>query len=56
MREAEKTNVVQIRDYARRRAALAEADQAESRGPRGELLSWPRMIAPYPGGIDDLPV
>ena len=59
MQEVEKSNVVQIRDYARRRAKPTRADGAAedlSASAQGELCLWPRIQAPYPGGIDDLPV
>jgi hypothetical protein len=58
MQEAEKSNVVQIRDFARRRGHAAYLDRP------GVTLSImqrsdaavPRVHVPYPGGIDDLPV
>ncbi|MGJ4888887.1 hypothetical protein ACQR0Z_17580 [Bradyrhizobium sp. HKCCYLS3077] len=57
MQEAEKTNVVQFRDYAPRLAGRSSADRANvSAGGRGEVVAWPRTQAAYPGGIDDLPV
>jgi hypothetical protein len=59
MQEVEKSNVVQIRDYARRRAKSTRADIATAglaASAQGELCLWPRVPAPYPGGIDDLPV
>jgi len=59
MREVDKSNVVQIRDYAHRRgkSTPSEGTAADlSVSPVGELCAWPRTIAPYPGGIDDLPV
>jgi len=59
MQEVEKSNVVQFRDYARRRVKSTRADDAVaglSASAQGELCLWPRIQAPYPGGIDDLPV
>lgn len=56
MPEAEKSNIVHMRDYTRRRPAGASPSQSECAARRGKLLDWPRSIAPYPGGIDDIPV
>jgi hypothetical protein len=59
MQDAEKSNVVQIRDYASRRGKGACADRpmaGTSASPRGELCAWPTTSAPYPGGIDDIPI
>ncbi len=57
MQEAEKTNVVQFRDYAPRRAGRSGSERAGvSAGERGAVLTWPRAPASYPGGIDDLPI
>jgi len=59
MQEAEKSNVVQIRDYASRRAGRADSGPSaglDSRGQRGAVLAWPQARAVYPGGIDDLPI
>jgi hypothetical protein len=59
MQEAEKSNVVQFRDYARRQVKSTPANDAAaglSASGQGELCLWPRMPARYPGGIDDLPV
>jgi hypothetical protein len=58
MQEAEKSNVVQIRDFAHRRGHAAHLDRP------GVTLSITqrsdaavrRVHVPYPGGIDDLPV
>ncbi|MGJ4928697.1 hypothetical protein ACQR1I_13755 [Bradyrhizobium sp. HKCCYLS2038] len=57
MQDAEKSNVVQFRDYARRSVSRPGAEP--SGGPaaeRGAILAWPRSQAVYPGGIDDLPI
>jgi len=58
MQEAEKSNVVQIRDYAHLRGRAAHLDR-----PPAILSIMERSNAPvprphmrYPGGIDDLPV
>lgn len=56
MPEAEKSNIVHMRDYTRRRPAGGAPSQSECAARRGKLLDWPRSIAPYPGGIDDIPV
>ncbi|CCD85097.1 Protein of unknown function [Bradyrhizobium sp. ORS 285] len=57
MQEAEKSNVVQFRDYAPRLTGRSGSDRANvSAGERGAVLTWPRAQAAYPGGIDDLPV
>ncbi|MGJ5180402.1 hypothetical protein ACQR16_24540 [Bradyrhizobium oligotrophicum] len=57
MPEAEKSNVVQFRDYAPRLAGKAVSERASvSAGERGAVLTWPRARVSYPGGIDDLPV
>ena len=58
MQEAEKSNVVQIRNYAHLRGRAPNLDRPPA------ILSItqrsdapvPRLHAPYPGGIDDLPV
>ena len=58
MQEAEKSNVVQIRDFAHRRGHAAHLERT------GVMLSIiqqsgapvPRTHAQYPGGIVDLPV
>lgn len=57
MQEAEKSNVVQIRDFAHLRGHTAHLDR------QAVILSItqrsdtpvPRSYALYPGGIDDLP-
>ena len=58
MQEAEKTNVVQIRDYAHRRGHAAHLDRPavmlSITQRSGAPVAPPH--APYPGGIDDLPV
>jgi hypothetical protein len=59
MQEVEKSNVVQIGDYARRRAKSVRVEGAAtglSAASQSELCLWPRTPVPYPGGIDDLPV
>jgi hypothetical protein len=56
MQEAEKSNVVQIRDYAPRRVGISGTDRENVCAKQGQLLVWPRPRAPYPGGIDDLPI
>jgi hypothetical protein len=57
MQEAEKSNVVDMRDYAQRRSEIVRGERAAAGSSRaGELLDWPKRYAPYPGGIDDLPV
>jgi hypothetical protein len=59
MQQVEKSNVVQIRDYAHRRGNPTRADGGAaglSVLPGSQLCAWPRTPAPYPGGIDDLPV
>jgi hypothetical protein len=57
MHEAEKSNVVDMRDYAHRRSEIARGDRTAAASSRSaELLHWPKRYAPYPGGIDDLPV
>ncbi|BAM89928.1 hypothetical protein S58_39410 [Bradyrhizobium oligotrophicum S58] len=57
MQEAEKSNVVQFRDYAPRLAGRSGSDRAGvSAGERGSVLTWPRAQVSYPGGIDDLPI
>jgi hypothetical protein len=59
MQEAEKSNVVQIRDFAHRRASAAQIGRPTagvSVARQGDLYVFPRAYAPYPGGIDDLPV
>lgn len=60
MQEAEKSNVVNFADRARRRTKTSRGEELERASAmpvrRGELCHWPRRIAPYPGGIDDLPV
>jgi hypothetical protein len=58
MQEAEKSNVVQIRDYAHLRGRAAGLDRPAatlSITQRGDA-PVPRPHPPYPGGIDDLPV
>lgn len=59
MHEAEKSNVVQISDFAHRRGTAANLDRPTaglSVAPLADLYVFPRLRAPYPGGIDDLPV
>ncbi|MGY3452509.1 hypothetical protein [Bradyrhizobium sp. USDA 4353] len=59
MQDAEKSNVVQFRDYASRRVSRGSGEPSAScavTAPRGAILPWPRGQAPYPGGIDDLPI
>ncbi|CCE02043.1 hypothetical protein [Bradyrhizobium sp. STM 3809] len=59
MQDAEKSNVVQFREYASRRVNRTAAEpSAAGGGPgqRGAILAWPRGPSLYPGGIDDLPV
>jgi hypothetical protein len=58
MQEAEKSNVVQIRDFAHLRGRAAHLDRPAvmlSITQRSDA-PVPRLQAPYPGGIDDLPV
>ena len=58
MHEAEKSNVVQIRDFAHRRGHAAHLDRSAvvlSITQRSDA-PVPRLHATYPGGIDDLPV
>jgi hypothetical protein len=57
MQQAEKSNVVQIRDFARLRGHAADLDRQAvvlTIPQRSSMV--PRPHAPYPGGIDDLPV
>ena len=59
MQEAEKSNVVQLQDYAQRRAAAVRRDTAApccSATESAQLMPWRRSQAAYPGGIDDLPI
>ncbi|CCD91725.1 hypothetical protein BRAO375_170018 [Bradyrhizobium sp. ORS 375] len=59
MQDAEKSNVVQFRDYVSRRADRAAAEPSAAGGGTGRagaILVWPRGPMLYPGGIDDLPV
>ena len=56
MQESEKSNVVDMRDYARRRSEIARDRTTVGSSRAGELLDWPKRYAPYPGGIDDLPI
>jgi len=57
MQEAEKSNVVQIRDFARRRRDAAHLDRpAVALSITRSDTPVSRLHAPYPGGIDDLPV
>ncbi|WP_315779999.1 MULTISPECIES: hypothetical protein [unclassified Bradyrhizobium] len=57
MQEAEKSNVVQFRDYAPRLAGRSGSDRTGvSAGERVAILTWPRAQVSYPGGIDDLPI
>ena len=59
MQDVEKSNVVQFRDYASRRVSRAGVEPSaicSGTGQRCAILAWPRGQAPYPGGIDDLPV
>jgi hypothetical protein len=58
MQEAEKSNVVQIRDFVRLRGRAARLHRPPailSITQRSDV-PVPRPHAPYPGGIDDLPV
>jgi hypothetical protein len=57
--QEEKSNVVQIRDFAHRRGSATDLDRPAavlSITRRSDPLVFPRSHAPYPGGIDDLPV
>ena len=58
MQEAEKSNLVQISDFGHRRGSATRLDRpaGPSVAPQGDLFVFPRLHAPYPGGIDDLPV
>ncbi|UFZ05800.1 hypothetical protein LQG66_05685 [Bradyrhizobium ontarionense] len=59
MQNAEKSNVVQFRDYASRRVSRTGAEPSANSvaaGQQGAILAWPRGQALYPGGIDDLPI
>lgn len=59
MREADESNVVRLRDYARRPTGAARPEvvvRCHSVAESAQLLPWPRPRAAYPGGIDDLPV
>jgi len=59
MQDAEKSNVVQFRDYASRRVGRAGAEPSAACGAPGQrvaILAWPRGQALYPGGIDDIPI
>jgi hypothetical protein len=59
MQEADKSNVVQIRDFAHRRGSAAHPDRpaADLSVPqRNDPHVFPRSLVPYPGGIDDLPI
>jgi hypothetical protein len=59
MQEAQKSNVVQISDFAHRRGSATRIDRPAagfSVVPHGDLYVFPRLHAPYPGGIDDFPV
>jgi hypothetical protein len=60
MQQVEKSNVVQIRDYAHRRGKFTLVADGAAAGlsalPGSQIHTWPRTPAPYPGGIDDLPV
>ena len=58
MQEAEKSNVVRIRDFAHLRGRAAHPDRPPTTLSiiRRSDAPVPRLHAPYPGGIDDLPV
>jgi len=58
MQEAEKSNVVQIRDFAHLRGRAAHLDRPAATLAITQRTDSPirRLHAPYPGGIDDLPV
>lgn len=58
MPDLEKSNVVQLRDYAPRRTSRGAAEPSANGAAteRGAILAWPRGQALYPGGIDDLPI
>ncbi|MGJ4947449.1 hypothetical protein [Bradyrhizobium sp. HKCCYLS20291] len=58
MQDAEKSNVVQFRDYAPRsvNSPGVKLSGGCSGTERGAILTWPRSQAVYPGGIDDLPI
>ncbi|MGC2081799.1 MAG: hypothetical protein WA702_00360 [Bradyrhizobium sp.] len=57
MQQAEKSNVVQIREFAHLRGHVADLDrQAVVLAIPQRSGMVPRPRAPYPGGIDDLPV
>jgi hypothetical protein len=59
MQEAQKPNVVQISDFAHRRGSATRIDRPAagfSVASQRDLFVFPRLHAPYPGGIDDLQV
>jgi hypothetical protein len=58
MQEAEKSNVVQISDFAHRRGhgAPLERPTATLSIAQPSDAPVPRVQVPYPGGIDDLPI
>ena len=58
MQEAEKSNVVQISDFARRRghAAHLERPGVMQSITQRSGAPVPQSHAQYPGGVDDLPV
>jgi hypothetical protein len=59
MQEADKSNVVQIRDFAHRRGSAVHLDRPAAElsiSQQNDPIAFPRSYAPYPGGIDDLPV
>ena len=39
-----------------RRVGISGTDRENVCAKQGQLLAWPRARAPYPGGIDDLPI